>query len=534
MSGITTEALSAAVRETVSVGALLERRAEDHPDRVLLRWEAENYTYGQVEEMANTVANSLLERGVKPGDRVAVMMANSPEWVGVWLGIAKAGAVAVTINTAYLGDGLAYQLQDCGARATVVDEEFAPRLDAIAGEIPTSQMFVKPQGGELAAGADPLDKLFAGSSARPAIPPLGPQSPCSILYTSGTTGPAKGCLLPHGQYLAAAFLHAANCGYGPETTLYTCLPLFHINAQNYSLLSAMSVGGTLALDAKFTASGFWERLIEVGATAFNFIGFVAQALWNREPSPAEREHRATVAFGAPVPLNIWEAWEERFGCRIVYAYGMTENALPAIFPLADTPAAPEVRGAGGKASPTSDVAIVDDHDFPVPPGTVGEIVTRPKIPWTMMLEYFNRPDATRDAFRNCWFHTGDLGYLDDSGFVFWVDRKKDALRRRGEMVSSWDVEAVVAKFPGVAECAVVGVPSEMSEDDILVAVVPAERLDPADLVAFCRERMAAFQVPRYVRFVDSLPRTQTQRVEKYRLRADGATEDTWDANRVKN
>lgn len=516
MAGITTEVLSSVVRDTGHTGALLEQRAGEHPERVLLRWEADAYTYRQVDQMANAVANSLLERGVAPGDRVAVMMANSPEWVAVWLGIAKAGAVAVTINTAYQGDGLAYQLRDCGAQTAVIDEEFAPRLLGVADESQPS--LERP------------DKLLAGSPARPPTRLLGPSSPCSILYTSGTTGPAKGCLLPHGQYLAAAFLHAANCGYGPETTLYTCLPLFHINAQNYSLLSAMSVGATLALDAKFTASGFWERLIEVGATAFNFIGFVAQALWNREPTPAEREHQARVAFGAPVPLNIWEAWEERFGCRIVYAYGMTENALPAIFPLADTPAAPEVRGAGGKASPTSDVAVVDDDDFPVPPGAIGEIVTRPKIPWTMMLEYVNRPDATREAFRNCWFHTGDLGYLDEGGFLFWVDRKKDAMRRRGEMVSSWDVESVVTKFPGVAECAVVGVPSAMSEDDILVAVVPAGgRFEPAELIRFCRERMAAFQVPRYVRFVEGLPRTQTQRVEKFRLRAEGVTPDTWDA-----
>jgi crotonobetaine/carnitine-CoA ligase len=376
--------------------------------------------------------------------------------------------------------------------------------------------------------------LTAGFRADPPTRPpeadLSLGSPCSILYTSGTTGPPKGCLLPQGQYLAAAHLHADNCAYDQSTTLYTCLPLFHVNAQNYSLLSALAAGGTLALDDRFTASGFWEKLIEVGATAFNFIGSMAVSLWNREPRPIERKHGARIAFGVPVPLNLWGEWEERFGVRVIYAYGMTENALPAIFPIGDTPAAPHLRGAAGKASPMAEVAVVDGQDRPVAPGVLGEILTRPKLAHTMMSEYVDRPDATVEAFRNGWFHTGDLGTLDEDGYLFYVDRKKDALRRKGEMISSWEVEAVVGKFPGVAECAAVGVPSELGEDEVLVAVVCSQPgFDPAALIAFCHQRTAAHQVPRYVRVVEELPRTQTQRVEKYRLRKEGVTTATWDA-----
>ena len=525
-----TDSLQDTVRREGSIRGLLERRAEQHGDKVFLTGDAGRFSYRRVNEMANSVANSLLRLGLVAGDRIGLMMANSAEWVAIWLGAAKVGVVTVTVNTAYKGDGLAYQLGHSAVKILAVDPDLLPRVQALGGEMALPAVFVDGDEAGTAPGVVSLKELFARSAAPPPDPGLAPRTPMSILYTSGTTGPPKGCLLPHGQYLAAAHLHADNCGYGPGTTLYTCLPLFHINAQNYSLLSALAAGGTLALDRKFSASRFWDRLVETGATAFNFIGSMPISLWNQPPAPAEQQHTARVAFGVPIPLGIWEAWEQRFACRVVYAYGMTENALPAIFPLGDTPAAPHLRGAAGKASPTAEVAVVDDNDFGVEAGTVGEIVTRPKIPWTMMIEYVDRPEATAAAFRNGWFHTGDLGYLDPDGFLFYVDRKKDALRRRGEMVSSWEVEAVAGKFPGVAECAVVGVPSEMGEDEILVAVVPdGEPFDPAELVAFCEERTARFQVPRYVRFVAALPRTQTQRVEKYRLRADGVTPDTWDA-----
>jgi crotonobetaine/carnitine-CoA ligase len=237
-----------------------------------------------------------------------------------------------------------------------------------------------------------------------------------------------------------------------------------------------------------------------------------------------------VAFGVPVPTDIWPDWEERFGVRIVYAYGMTENGLPTIFPGDATPAAPSLRGSGGQASASADVAIVDEDDGLVGPGVVGEIVTRPKIPWTMMLEYYGNPAATLSAWRNGWFHTGDIGYLDEAGYFFYADRKKDAMRRRGEMISYWDVEAVSAGYPGVREVAAYGVPAQLGEDEIMAALVVDDpgSFSPAGFLKFCADRMAVFQVPRYVRLVSEFPRTQTERVEKYKLRAEGVTADTFD------
>ncbi|RYH51228.1 MAG: ATP-dependent acyl-CoA ligase [Alcaligenaceae bacterium] len=533
MATLTRETLQEKLLEHKNIRHLLEGRAQQYGDKTFLIWDGDFISYRQIDEMSNRAANALLGLGLNVGDRVAIMMANSPEWLAIWFGAVKIGAVIVPINTAYKGDGLAYQLADSNASVLAVDGDLVSRLAVLepAPSIPNIYVGATGEGGHPAIDSSPLVDLFDAPSAPPPAVTLEPHDPATILYTSGTTGVPKGCVLPHGQYLAAAFIHSDNCEYGTDTVIYTCLPLFHINAQNYTILSALSAGATIAMDKRFSASAFWNRLIETGATAFNFIGSMAVSLWNRPPVAAEKQHKARVAFGVPIPLDLWGEWEERFQTRVVYAYGMTENALPAIFPLSETPVPSRLRGTAGKASPAAEVAIVDERDWPVGPGVVGEIVTRPTVPWTMMTEYLGKPEASIEAFHGCWFHTGDLGYLDEDGYLFYVDRKKDALRRKGEMVSSWEVETAVGKFDAVAECAVVGIPSEMGEDEIMIVVVPKEGtcFDPRELLVFCEERIAKFQIPRYVRTVESLPRTQTQRVEKYKLRLEGITPDTWDS-----
>ncbi|WP_428339015.1 AMP-binding protein [Mycobacterium sp.] len=528
-----THDLTAAIQQYESVGALLAARAAEHPDRTLLKWESQSISYQQMFDDACRVAHSLSEQGIAKGDRVAVMMATSPDWLRVWFGTVLLGGVLVPINSAHIGDGLLYQLNDSEAAAVIIDAEFVERVEAVAQNLSIKRVFVRgpvPDTSTLSQ-VESLDKLMGGTTASVPAVSVWIEDPATILYTSGTTGPPKGCVLPHGQYVAAAFLHADHCGYDADTVIYTCLPLFHINAQIYSVLSAVSAGATLAMDQRFSASRFWGRLRAVGATAFNFVGSMAISLWNQPPSPQDRDHNAAVAFGVPIPLDIWGEWEERFGCKVVYAYGMTENALPAIFHHNETPVLPRLRGAAGKGSLTTEVAIVDDRDNPVAAGVTGEIVTRPRIPWTMMTEYWRKPQATIEAFRGCWFHTGDLGYVDSDGYLFYVDRKKDAVRRKGEMVSSWEVETAVGRFAAVEECAMVAVPSEMGEDEIMVVVVPRDGalVDPAELIEFCRDRIPKFQIPRYVRIVADLPMTATARVAKYQLRKEGVTADTWDA-----
>ncbi|GAF43592.1 AMP-binding protein [Rhodococcus wratislaviensis] len=516
---LTTTALAALVSEYGSIGRLLERRADERGDAPFVRFDGRDFSFLEMDAISTAVANALHARGLALGDRIALMTGNSPQMLALWLGAAKLGVVTVFVNTALKGEGLAYVLRDAQPQILVIDEDLAPRLAVLdAAEMPP----------EVLVGQD--HDLHEGSRLRTATADLGPDTPCSILYTSGTTGPPKGCLLPHGQYLAAAFLHADNCKFGPDTTVYCCMPLFHIAAQNYSMLSALVAGGTFALDERFSASRFWSRIADTGATAFNFVGAMAVHLWNRPVDPVERAHPPLVGFGAPVPVEIWGEWEQRFDTVLLQAFGMTENALPVLVRRDEAPVAPGHRGTAGRETVAAQVQVVDDDGHPTTPGTVGEIVTRPRIPWTTMTEYVGRPDAMREAFRNSWFHTGDLGRLDADGHLYYVDRKKDALRRRGEMVSSWELETLIGRYPGVADCAVVGIASDVTEDDILVAVVcDGDPIDPAALITYCSERTARFQVPRYVRIVRELPRTQTQRIEKYRLRAEGVTPDTWDA-----
>jgi len=529
MAELSTEELRRRLARDTDLRTLIESRVDAHPERPFLKFAGNDYTYGEVDAQADRAAAALLDAGLRSGDTVALMMRNCPEWIALWFGAAKIGALPVPVNVAFRGDGLAHILNDSRAALTVVDADLLPQLTAARPD--PGALVVRPVPDAPATGRRTVEEFLDRPAARPPVPAPGLGDPAAILYTSGTTGPAKGCVLPHGQYVAAAHQMAVNLEYGPDDTLYSCLPLFHINAQNYSVLCAWAAGATLALDASFTASGFWQRLIDLDATAFNIIGGIPLMLWAQPESPLEKRHRARVAFGVPVPTEIWERWEQRFGVRVVYAYGMTENGLPTLFPYTATPAAPRLRGSGGQASASAEVAVLDDHDRPLPPGETGEICTRPKIEHTMMLEYFGNPGATATAWRGGWFHTGDLGYLDDQGYLFYVDRKKDAMRRRGEMVSSWDVEAAVRKFPGVLDCAAYGVPSELDEEEIIVAVVAAEpdSFEPAALTRHCAEQLAPFQVPRYVRVVDALPRTQTERVEKYKLRAAGVTADCWDA-----
>ena len=530
---MSTQKLARKMWEYGSLRGLLELRARELQDKAFLQFKGVTYTYAELDSLANRAANGLLELGIQRGGKVAVMMRNCPEWLGVWFGCAKIGAIICPVNVAFKGDGLAYQLRDSDSTVVIIDDAYVERLEPIKHELGVPKAIAVRRTGAPFESRDEILELSRLLDA-PAEPPpaieLGPWDPASILYTSGTTGPPKGCVLPHGQYLVAAEQMVWNCEYDKDSVVYTCLPLFHINAQNYTVLCVMAAGGTVVLDERFSASEFWQKLVECGATAFNYVGGIPLILWNQPESQAEKQHNARIAFGVPVPKDIWPRWEERFRCRIVYAYGMTENALPTLFPLSATPAPEHLRGSGGKASDSAEVAIVDEHDNPLGPGQIGEVVTRPKIPWSMMLEYYKMAEQTKDALGNCWFHTGDLGYIDEEGYFFFVDRKKDAIRRRGEMISSWQVESVVGKFPGVEECAAVAVPSEVGEDEILVAVVPKEGsiISPPEMIAFCEQRMAYFQVPRYVKIVSELPKTQTQRVEKHRIRREGLTGECWD------
>jgi crotonobetaine/carnitine-CoA ligase len=350
-----------------------------------------------------------------------------------------------------------------------------------------------------------------------------------ILYTGGTTGPSKGVVMTNHFYCFYAQMVARSIGYTEHDISYTCMPLFHINAQIGSVVSALYAGARVALYQRFSARSFWNEICSSGATVFLGMGTVGNILMKNSPAPEDSRNNVRLAVIVPPPADL-EGFERRFGLRLIYeTFGMTECLI--IPPRLYEPRRP---GCCGKPVDEYEVRIADNDDDEVRPGETGEILMRPRQPYTMMSGYYKMAEATLDAFRNLWFHTGDLGYIDEEGFLYYVGRKKDAIRRRGENISAHEVENVVNQHPSVLESAAVAVPSELGEDDVKIVVVlrPGASLEPDELIRFCGGRMAYFMVPRYVDLRDSLPKNPSQRIEKYKLRAEGNSSTTWDREKV--
>ena len=336
-----------------------------------------------------------------------------------------------------------------------------------------------------------------------------------IGYTSGTTGPSKGVMISHKAVWYAGFDARRYRGLGPDDVFATCLPLFHLNAQHLTTVAVLQAGATLALEPKFSASGFWSMLKRTGATHFNFIGAMLSILAGRPSDPDEWSSTPRVAFGGPLTPDVLAAGAERWNLRFITGYGATESGIVTYNWAEDLPP-----GSFGKPADGFELALVDDDGEPVTDGTPGEIVTRPRRADSMTSGYYGMPEKTVEAWRDLWFHSGDIGRRDNNGYYYFVDRKKDALRRRGENISSSELEQALRDYPGLLEAAVIGVPSPLGEDDVKACVRLADpaKFKAADFFAWCETSLPRFMVPRYVEVFNDFPRTPTQRVEKYRLR----------------
>jgi crotonobetaine/carnitine-CoA ligase len=473
---------------------LLEDAAARHADKILLQCGAERRSYVDVLEASRRAAAGLHELGVRPGDRVCLMLGNRPEYVYAWFGLCRLGAVTVPVNVHLKGEGLHYTVEHSGAKLVLAEPELAPRIEnhlTVLTELPTSTA-PSPR-----ADVDPAD-------------------PTSILYTSGTTGPPKGVMLSHRAYLNSAHHFATEMvGATADDVLYTTLPLFHINAQAHTVLPAIQLGATFALGARFSASGFWEDVRRQGATIFNSLAAMIPILCKQPPSPRDRDHRARLTASAATPKDVWLEFERRFGVEIVEGYGLTETAG---FCVANPRGSARI-GSIGKPMSWIDARVEEN-----------EILLHPRAEHLFMEGYYRNPDATAEAMRDGWFHSGDAGSADDDGYLYFRDRIKQSIRRRGENISSWEVEKVVNAHPAVLESAAVGHPSELGEEDVRIIVVPrpGQAVEPLEIVRWCETRMAYFMVPRYVEFRDELPKTATERVEKYRLKAEGLGPGAWD------
>lgn len=502
------------------LGRLLRSAAARHGDRVFIECGGISRTFTETDKVANRVANWLADQGVGPGAKIAIMAANSLAFIDAWLGVARAGAVYVPINTEYNGDILRYQLDKADVTHIVVDPHLLDRLEAVAAELSklVHVVLTHPSPDRLhrlpgRIAVSLLTEGMNGSDADPGVQ-IASSDPLAISFTSGTTGPSKGVLASHAHVITFARDWIRCTDYGPGQTIYSCMPLFHAVASWLGVVPAMMNGGRLVLAPRFSASGFWDDVRRAGADVAHGIFSMVPILMKQPPRHDDADQPARRFYFAKVD----EAFERRFNCRIIEVYGATETGVVTMMPSGQ----PRRIGSCGKPNAeTFDVMIANEVDQPVTTGEVGEILVRPRHPFAMFTAYYNNPEATADAFRNLWFHTGDYARADADGYLYFVDRKSDSIRRRGENISSSEVEAVLNRHPAVLECAVIAAPSELGEDEVKAVVVLRDgaQATPKDLWAFCDENMPRFWVPRFIELRAEMPKTPSQKIQKYVLRA---------------
>jgi carnitine-CoA ligase len=513
-----------------TVQRVLSEKAAQHGNRAFLYFKDQVFGYEDIERESNKVAAGLQKLGLAKGDKVGLVMNNRPEFLFLWFGLCKLGALEVPINTAHRGDLLIYMLDKADCRFLVVQSEYLDRVGPVLKALPKVEKVLVL--GETNDTIPALDKpvldyrkiIDNDGSFQPAE--VLWSDPFFIMFTSGTTGPSKGSLMPHNYalYMGEKIWDAAQ--YEEKDTLYNALPLFHGNAQLLSTMPALMSGAKMVLAERFSASRFWEDIRRYGCTEFNYIGGTVPILLKADPKPNDADNPLRVMVGAGASKEILEAFEKRFNVVLLEVYGMSENGLPLMNTLKDK----RKPGSCGRPGPDDEIRLVDDNGMEVGPLVPGEVLMRPKKPYCILLEYYKMPEKTLEAWRDLWFHTGDYLYYDEEGYYYFVDRKKDALRRRGENISSYEVENVINSHPAVLESAALAVKSELGEDEVMVCLTlkGGEKLAAAELIAYCEERMAYFMIPRYVRIMEKMPKTSTEKIQKYHLREQGVTADTWD------
>ena len=541
----------------MTLGEIIDAAAERHPEKVFLHYDKHDVTYGQFQEATRKAAQAFARLGVGHGDRVCLFLPNGREVLFIWMGLARLGAICVTVNTAYKQDETAYILNDSESKVLVAHESLLDVARSAAAQCPSLEASVLIGGGtdlpegwlsfwDLMDSAPPLDPADQ--------PEVDPNDVAMLVYTSGTTGHPKGVMLTHSMFAASGQGFAAWTESTPDERFFTCMPYFHANAQYYSTMGTLCLGATLTVVDRFSATRFWDQVRESQSTVVNFIGMMMPVLLKQEPSPSDRDNSVRLFYGSPAMApEMLEEFERRFGADVLIGFGMTETCYGTIERLGE----PHRKGSSGKPRWHPDprfqneLRIVDDAGAVQPPRVPGEITLRNPA---VMPGYWRNPERTAESLQDGWLHTGDLGWVDEDGHLYFVDRKKDVVRRRGENISSQEVEDIIKRHPGVMDCAVIAVPSELGEEEVKAYVVhrkyhplqatqqatedettafPADEmveLTPEDVIYWAAERVAYFKVPRYIELREDLPRTPSLRVRKDVLRGerDDLTLDCFD------
>jgi carnitine-CoA ligase len=505
---------------------LIEYRGATLGDKPYMFHEDLVVSYADFNKATCRAANGLAGQGGEQGDGVAILMGNCPEYLYLFNGLPRGGFYSVPVNTALKKDGLKYILTNSDVRFLVVDDTLYHRvaeLDTPPGNI--EKIFVRRTDGKsLPPGTLDLDEMLGAPGEKPDHDP-DPEAIAYLMYTSGTTGFPKGVINRVGAQDPQSTIMFTNLLLKEDDILYTGLPLFHGNALLLTVGFAMGRGASFALDKRFSASGFWDSIRRYKATQFNALGSVLQILMKQPERPDDTDNPVRMVLSGGCPKNIWEAFEKRFGLTIWEIYGAVDGGGINSLNLGNAPV-----GSIGKPIGDIEWKLVDDDGKEVPPGEIGELVHKVKDKKTTSVEYFKNPEASKKKVRKGLIYSGDLFTRDEDGNLYFVDRKTDSMRRRGENISSFEVESLIVKHPTIAECAAFGVPAELGEDDVMVWIrkKPGKTLDLKDLMHYCADTMAYFMVPRYVDVVEEIPKTETLRFKKNELKAQGVTDRTWD------
>lgn len=507
---------------------VLAKRAAHSPDKPWIVTDDGSYTYSDINSQAGRIAQGFADAEVTAGDTVLIMLPDTIDYIFLWCALSKIGAIEVPVNVHHRGSILSYLINDSQARVMVVHADYLDRIEAVADELVTLQRIyvVGSASATISADVELIDYRELVSSDQewsgegPSYVDL-----MAVMYTSGTTGPSKGATITH----AHAYQYALGVGQMLELCeddiYYAPLPLFHIAGQFALVYATCVVGATAVLPSTFSAQRFWQDVRTFHATTTFLLGAMANFLHAQEPVDDDPDNPLERVLMVPLVPET-EAFKSRFDCKVSTTWGGTEMNCPTrtSFDLVDN------RSCGRLVEALYEVRIVDGNDAEVPPGVAGEALVRAKEPWIISNGYWNHPDWTVTAWRNQWFHTGDMLMKDEAGNYYFVDRSKDAIRRRGENISSMEVENEINAHPDVLECAVIPIESAHTEQEVMAVVVtkPGQAIDPEQLIRFLEPRMAYFMVPRYIDFAPELPKTPTGKIQKFPLREAGVTPSTWD------
>ncbi|HCG91487.1 MAG TPA: hypothetical protein DEZ08_06580 [Dehalococcoidia bacterium] len=498
-----------------------------NPNKNFVEFLNRTLTYKEFYNNLLKSAEQFISLGVKPGDRVCMLLDNCPEYLLAWFGLSAIGAIAVPINTAYKSTEISFIVNNCSADTIIFNDRFSEIIKSTSLNIPSVKSYLvvpEPQ--------------YSGSNIEPSWSFFNPESReimglslpdniesiaiSTLVYTSGTTGEPKGVKISQQMYVAAGqgFQYWTNGT--KKDRFFTCLPFFHANAQYYSTMGAIASAGTLVVVDRFSASRFWSQVRQSKATVVNFIGMMMSILAKSEQSPTDSNNSVRLFYGSPAfSPDFLDSFQKRFGTEIIVGFGMTETCYGTIEVLGE----PRRANSSGKSRKHPDprfinqIKIADESGTEVPFRTAGEILIKNPV---LMEGYWNNQTQTDLALQNGWLHTGDLASMDENGFIYFVDRKKDIIRRRGENISSKEVEDIVKKHHAVLECAIIAVPSELGEDEIKAYIILKEGFvaEPRELIYWWADHIAYFKVPRYIEFRDELPQTPSLRIRKDVLRRE--------------